>query len=156
MLKTKPARLRRLEERFQNNTLTSEKLIQKMNSPGSIHVTLEYKINKKNEVTFRLIAGKINTKVKRNLKEFLQIEEYLIKYLDNKMPELRSMVPKIEKSKIHSGRDHSFVYEKRLRSIDQFLQTITDMPELWSRDILIFLGIDKGTDQAVFLQKRHE
>lgn len=73
------------------------------------------------------------------------------------MPELRSLIPSIEKAKMsQSTQDNSMLYENRLKSIDRFLQTIAETPELWTRDILIFIGIDKGVDQAVYLQKRHE
>lgn len=157
MIKTKSLRLRRLEESHRKDSISSEKLLPKLNTQGDIMVTLEYKINKKNEVTFKLVAGKVNTRIKRNLKEFLQIEDYLIRYLDCKMPELRSILPPIEKARMsNSSLDHMYIYESRLRSIDRFLQVIADTPELWTRDILIFLGIDKGADQAVYLQKRNE
>ena len=73
------------------------------------------------------------------------------------MPELRSLIPSIKNAKMsQSTTDHSMIYENRLKSIDKFLQTISETPELWTRDILIFIGIDKGVDQAVYLQKRHE
>jgi hypothetical protein len=157
MLKTKSLRLRRLEENMMPLDQSNQKISATYINEGCITITLEYRINKKNEVVFRLSAGKISTRVKRNLKEFLQIEDYLIKYLDCKMPELRSMIPSISKSKISSySRDHTSLYENRLRSIDKFLHVICDTPELWTRDILIFLGIDKGSDQTIYLQKRSE
>lgn len=161
MMKTKSLRLRRLEERMQApNSVNSEKMLPKIKSPGTINITMEYRINKKNDdkLAFKIVAGKLNTRVKRSFNEFLQIEDYLLKYADSKMPELRSLIPAIEKvPKMSSSMvDHATLYESRLRSIDRFLQVISEMPELWSRDVLIFLGIDKASDQSLYLQKRNE
>jgi hypothetical protein len=158
MLKTKSLRLRRLEENLSPLNRSSDKIgFIKSTPEGYIDISLEYRINKKNEVHFKLNAGKVSTRVKRSLKEFLKVEDYLIKFLDSKMPELTNKVPSIEHGKIgkfHS--DHTSLYESRLRSLDKFLQTLADTPELWTRDILIFLGIDKGAYQAIYLQKRSD
>lgn len=125
MLKTKSVRLRRLEENLIPLNIANIKITPTNKREGTINITLEYRINKKNEVVFRLNAGFVSTKVKRNLKEFLQIEDYLIKYLDSTMPELRNIVPAIEKTKISNySSDHTSVYENRLRSIDKFLHAI--------------------------------
>ena len=157
MIKTKPKRLRKIPDRLAQNSFGSDKMLPKVISVNSIDIIMEYKINKKHEITFKLIAGKINIRVKRTIKDFLQIEDYLTKYLDSKMPELRSLIPSIEKAKTsQSTTDHSMIYENRLKSINKFLQAISETPELWTRDMLIFIGIDKGIDQAVYLQKRHE
>ena len=150
MMKTKSFRIRKLEQRIH-----AQETLLKTANPESISVTLDYKINR-NEITFRLIAGKINTRVKRNLKEVYRIEEHVLKYLDSKMPEMRNLIPVIEKPELQNSKDYVRLYEKRLMSIDNFLQTLAETPELWSRDILIFLGIDKYADQSIFIQKKHE
>jgi hypothetical protein len=125
MLKTKSVRLRKLEENLIPLSISNIKITPTNKRQGTINITLEYRINKKNEVVFRLNAGFISTKVKRNLKDFLQIEDYLIKYLDSTMPELRNILPAIEKTKISNySSDHTSVYENRLRSIDKFLHAI--------------------------------
>jgi hypothetical protein len=125
MLKTKSVRLRRLDENMMPVSITSAKISPTHGQEGSINITLEYKISKQNEVVFRLNAGLVSTKVKRNLKEFLRIEEYLVKYLDSTMPELRNIIPAIEKTKISNySSDHTSVYENRLKSIDKFLHAI--------------------------------
>lgn len=158
MLKTKSLRLRRLEENLTPLNRSSDKIgLMKSTPEGYIDISLEYRINRKNEVHFKLNAGKVSTRVKRSIKDFLQIEEYLIRHLDSKMPEMRNKVPAIEKGKprmVYS--DHTSLYEGRLRSLDKFLQTLADTPELWTRDILIFLGIDRGADQLIYLQKRSD
>lgn len=148
MLKTKSFRIRKLEQRVQ----LQEQMLYTGN-PGEIHISMDYKISKKNEVTFKVTAGKIYTKIKRNLKEFYQIEEHIIKYLDSKMPEMKNNIPVLEKSRLSMSKNQANLYEKRLRNIDSFLQVISDTPELWSRDVLIFLGIDKVADQTAFISK---
>jgi hypothetical protein len=121
MLKTKSLRLRRLEEIMMPLDPSTQKSTPGLINEGCIIITLEYRINKKNEVVFKLNAGKLSTRIKRNLKEFLQIEDYLIKYLDCKMPELRSILPSINKNKISNySSDHTSLYENRLKSIDKF------------------------------------
>ena len=72
------------------------------------------------------------------------------------MPELRNLVPSIVKPRLSYKSESDAILNSRLRSIDGFLKVLSDTPELWTRDILIFLGIDKGTDQAIYLQKRAE
>lgn len=125
---------------------------------GEIEIIMEYRITKKNEVYFKLNTGKISSRIKRNLKEFFQIEDYLVNYIDGKIPELRSVLPHIEKSNVwsSSASDKILAYESRLKSIDNFLQVLAETPEFWTRDVLIFLGIKKSSEQAVFLQKRNE
>jgi len=160
MLKTKSMRLRRLEDRYGRDTkldVNKEKLLPKTYL-REINVTLEYKITKKNQVFFKIIAGKVNSRIKRNLEDFYQIEEYLINFIDWKMPELRNILPSLEKSEAawKKGLNNTSVYESRLLSIDNFLQALSETPQFWTRDILIFLGIDKGSEQVFYLQKRHE
>jgi len=77
-------RLRRLEDRYGRDTkldVNKEKLLPKTYL-REINVTLEYKITKKNQVFFKIIAGKVNSRIKRNLEDFYQIEEYLINFID--------------------------------------------------------------------------
>lgn len=79
---------RRLEQRTLSNNFGGEKALLRSLSPGSFQISLEYRINKKDEVNFKLFTGKISAKVKRNLKEFFQIEEHLQRYLEKNMPEM--------------------------------------------------------------------
>lgn len=79
-----------------------------------------------------------------------------MKFLDRNMPELNSIMPSIEKPRILYKKESASLYNNRLKSIDRFLQVLIETPELWTRDILIFLGIDKGSDQTIYLQKRAE
>jgi len=72
------------------------------------------------------------------------------------MPELRNIIPSIEKPRASYKSESTSLLNKRLKSIDRFLQVLANTPWLWTRDILIFLGIDKGSDQAIYLQKRAE
>jgi hypothetical protein len=157
MMKTKSLRLRKLKENMHNTSISSEKLLPKP-IIGEIEVILEYRITKKNEVFFKVNTDKSSNRVKRNFKEFFQIEQYLVDYIDDKMPELRNALPSIEKSYVASLETENQLnaYENRLKNVDNFLQVLAETPEFWTRDVLIFLGIDKSSDQAIYLQKRNE
>lgn len=157
MLKTKSLRLRKLQNIMRNTSISSEKLLPKP-IIGEIEIILEYRITKKNELFFKVNTGKSSSRVKRNFKEFFQIEGYLVDYIDDKMPELRNILPSIEKSYAASleAENQIHAFEGRLKSVDNFLQVLAETPEFWTRDVLIFLGIERSSDQAIYLQKRNE
>ena len=86
----------------------------------------------------------------------MRIEDLIAKYIEKSRKSFSNPLPTIERPRISYRSESTEIYNKRLRSIDKFLQMLSETPELWTRDVLIFLGIDKGTDQAVYLQKRSE
>ena len=72
MMKTKSFRLKKLQEINTPPSRSSETLIPKHSYEGCIDIVLEYKITKKNDIHFRLSAGKVHKRVKKSLKEFLK------------------------------------------------------------------------------------
>lgn len=71
MLKTKSLRLRRLEELNSPLNRSSDNVVMHQTELGVINIVLEYNINKRNDIKFKLTAGKVHKKVRfRSLIQF--------------------------------------------------------------------------------------
>jgi len=116
-----------------------------------IQVFLDLSFNTNEYITFRTNTELIKIVVKRKFDEFLDIESYLLEYMQYTFPERIQDVPIIDKSQISASTDISSALEMRFKNLDNFLQGLATHKEFWSKEVLEFLGLETEELQTNFL-----
>ena len=152
MLKTKKRLAPVLSARRESSPMV-ERLIPSLKS-GSMRIDVIYKLNTE-EITFKVYTSKNNFEVKRKYSEFVEEEKRLSLFLKEQgMIEILQKIPRIEVDyAAESSDDITTVCTNRAIRIREFLESIWENPETWTRDMLKLMGIE-GKSQEEFIRKR--
>lgn len=116
-----------------------------------IQIFLDLSLRNDDFIHFRTITEKNKFLVKRAFSEFVDIENYLLEYMQHTFPERIQDVPIIDKSEIISSSNISMAVERKFQNIDNFLQKVSARKEFWSKEVLEFLGLETEEAQTNYL-----
>jgi len=92
---------------------------EKVNESGKkekhINVYLNYKINKNEIITFRVVTEVMDKEIQRRFNEFLDVENFLLEYVKKNIPDKVHDVPLINKKGINVDGGITFAAEQRLK-----------------------------------------
>ena len=102
-------------------------------------------------IKFRIETELMCEEIKRKFSEFLDLESYLLEYIQGVLPDKVNEVPIIDKFQIKASQSITEAIERRYKSLENFLEVISTKREFWAREVLEFLGIQKEEHQVNFL-----
>ena len=111
------------------NTSISFDLMSPKNAKNSfkehpIQVFLDLSLRNDDFIHFQTITEKSQLKVTRSFNEFIDIQNYLLEYMQRILPERIQEVPIIDKSDLSNSRDITMALERKFMNIDNFLTTL--------------------------------
>lgn len=115
MLKTKPKKRVRVPDRESIMESISDANTSISYKETPIRIMMDYSLNSAEEIKFKVETESMSRTIKRKFNEFLDIQSYLLEYIQKHLPEKVSEVPTIDKSKFRADGDRTFVVEKRLK-----------------------------------------
>lgn len=80
-----------------------------------IKVYLNYRINKEDIISFRVVTEFMDKEVQKRFNEFLDVENFLLEYVKTNIPNKIHDVPIIDKKGLNSSGGITSVAEKRLK-----------------------------------------
>lgn len=116
-----------------------------------IRVYLNLSFGTDDYIKFRIETELMCEEIKRKFSEFLDLESYLLEYIQRILPDRVNEVPIIDKFEIKSSQSITEAIERRYKSLEHFLEVISTKREFWDREVLDFLGIQREEHQVNFL-----
>lgn len=89
---------------------------------------------------FNVTTGRDNFQVKRKFIEILEKHRAVLQYLNTyRMQDLAAKIPSFDDDYVSSSSQDLTSYQvQRLQKVEKFLQVVSEMPEVWTRDVLKF------------------
>jgi hypothetical protein len=116
-----------------------------------IKVILNFSLNSEELITFKVETENMREEIKRKFSEFIDIQNYILEYIQHYLPEQINEVPIINQGDVEENPSVASAFVNRLNSVDDFLQAIASNKEFWEKEVLEFLGIEGEENQANLL-----
>lgn len=116
-----------------------------------IKVTLNLGLNSNDFISFKVETDHMCEEIKRKFSEFIDIQNYILEYIQHYLPEKINEVPIINQGDLEETSSIASAFVNRLSSVDDFLQAIASNKEFWEKEVLEFLGIEGEENQANLL-----
>jgi len=124
MLMTRPKKPIIIPERDPSRSITSKSEYIEEQKDNPIRVTLNLEFNIQEMISFKVETDNLTVVVKRKFNEFIDLENFLLEYIQHYLPEHINAVPIIDKTDFKENSRIVSAFERRLRNLNLFLQDI--------------------------------